>query len=113
MLRCPVFDFEQDEGVAPAERNGDGQARQERPMLRENPKGWPEPQRPTVRSERSSSGPKSGAEHVLLVASHIFSGVPLPIASPASKARWYWEVTMMGLVEVGVTMWAVLFDDGV
>jgi len=48
VLMCAVLRFEQADGVAPAERNGDGQARQDRATLRENSKGWPETQRPTV-----------------------------------------------------------------
>ncbi|KAG0595543.1 hypothetical protein M758_UG175500 [Ceratodon purpureus] len=36
------------DGVGPTESNGDGQSRQDKGMLRENAKGWPETQRPTT-----------------------------------------------------------------
>lgn len=47
-LMCRVLCYEQGDGVVPAERNGDGHARQDRAMLRDNSKGWPETQRSTV-----------------------------------------------------------------
>lgn len=83
VLMCAVLCSEQADGIAPAERNGDGPARQDRAALRENSKGWPETQRSTVRSEQSCSRPKARPKYVRLVACLIFF---LEFGSCASKA---------------------------